>query len=79
MLVSDHPPNVETVGDAAATFPLAGGAAALADALGALIADAGRRRELGARAAARARERYSWDACAGAYLRLCEVVRERSV
>jgi glycosyltransferase involved in cell wall biosynthesis len=78
MLVSDHPPNVETVGDAAATFPLAGGAAALADALGALIADEGRRRELGARAAARAAERYSWDTCADAYLRLCALVLERS-
>jgi glycosyltransferase involved in cell wall biosynthesis len=78
MLVSDHAPNVETVGDAAATFPLAGGAAALADALGALIADEGRRRELGARAAARAAERYSWDACADAYLRLCSIVLERA-
>ena len=72
LLVSDHPPNVEVVGDAAAVFPLAGGAEALAEALGALIGDPDRRAELGRRAAARARERYSWDACADAYIRLCE-------
>ncbi len=77
LLVSDHPPNVETAGDGAATFALAGGGAALADALGALIADPPRRRELGRRAAARARERYSWDACAESYLRLCAIVLER--
>jgi glycosyltransferase involved in cell wall biosynthesis len=77
LLVSDHAPNLEVVGDAAATFPLAGGAAALAEALGALIADRPRREDLGARAAARARERYSWDACAAAYLRLCELARSR--
>ena len=77
MLVSDHGPNLEVVGDAAASFPLAGGAGALADALAALIADAPRRRELGTRAAARAAERYSWDACAESYLRLCEALVSR--
>lgn len=75
MVVSDHAPNVEVVGDAAATFPLDGGAEALAGVLGELIADPGRRDEMGAAAAARAAERYSWDACAAAYLRLCEIVR----
>jgi glycosyltransferase involved in cell wall biosynthesis len=78
LLVSDHPPNVEVAGDAAAVFPLASGAEALAAALGGLIGDPERRAELGRRAAARARERYSWDACADAYLRLCEAVLERS-
>jgi glycosyltransferase involved in cell wall biosynthesis len=78
LLVSDHPPNLETVGEAAAVFPLAGGARALADALDALIADDGRRAELGRRAAERARRRYSWEACADAYIRVCELVRERS-
>jgi glycosyltransferase involved in cell wall biosynthesis len=71
MLVSDHGPNLEVVGDTAATFSLAGGARSLADALGALIADPAGRDELGARAAQRAAERFSWDACAEAYLRLC--------
>lgn len=77
LLVSDHAPNLEVVGDAAASFPLSGGAPALAEALGGLIADTERRTELGARAAARAHERYSWDACADAYLRLCEVLISR--
>lgn len=74
MLVSDHAPNREVVGPAGATFPLARGAAGLADALGSLIADPGRRAHLGAAAAARAAEHYSWDTCAQAYLRLCSLV-----
>jgi glycosyltransferase involved in cell wall biosynthesis len=77
LLVSDHAPNREVVGDAAATFALAGGAPALADALGALIADGPRRDELGARAAQRAAARYSWDACAESYLHLCAAVAGR--
>ena len=77
MVVSDHGPNLEVVGDAAASFPLAGGAAALAETLRGLIADEERRAELGARAAARAAERFSWDACAASYLSLCELVLTR--
>lgn len=77
MLVSDHAPNLEVVGDTAAHFSLAGGAQALAAALGALIADPARRESLGAAASARAAERFSWDACADAYLGLCETVLSR--
>jgi glycosyltransferase involved in cell wall biosynthesis len=77
LLVSDHPPNVETVGGTGATFPLSGGAPALQRALGTLIGDERRRRELGRRTAARATERFSWDACAESYLRLCEAVLSR--
>ncbi len=77
MVVSDHAPNLEVVGDAAATFALADGAAGLADILEALIASPARRTALGTRAAARAAERFSWDACAAAYLRLCDIVRRR--
>jgi glycosyltransferase involved in cell wall biosynthesis len=75
LVVSDHAPNVEVVGDAAATFPLSGGAAALERVLAGLIADPGRRETLGRAAAARAAERFSWDACAGRYLALCERIR----
>jgi len=75
LVVSDHGPNLEVVGDAADSFALEGGAPALARALGALIDDPARREEIGARAAARAAERYSWDACADSYLRLCAAVR----
>lgn len=78
LLVSDHAPNLEVVGDAAAGFPLAGGAPALAEALRGLIADEPLRRELGARAAARAADHFSWDACADAYLRLCDVALDRA-
>jgi glycosyl transferase family 1 len=78
LIVSDHPPNLETVGEAAASFPLAGGAEALAEALRALVADPARRVALGARAAARAGARYGWDRCAERYLALLEAARERS-
>ena len=78
LLVSDHGPNLEVVGDAAATFGLAGGAPALAGALAALIADPARRERLGRRAAERARERHSWDRAAERYLALCRVAIERS-
>ena len=78
LLVSDHPPTLEVVGDAAATFPLAGGAPALAEALGALIADPERRNELSRRAAQRARERHSWDRAAERYLELCRIALERA-
>lgn len=77
MLVSDHGPNLEVVGDAAATFPLARGAPVLAEALGALIADSAHREALGRRAAERAARDYSWDTCAQAYLRLCDLVTGR--
>ena len=40
LVVSDHPPNLEVVGDAAAVFPLDGGADALAAVLDALADDA---------------------------------------
>lgn len=75
MLVSDHGPNVEATAGAAATFPLADGAAGLARELAALYADDARRREMGARAAAVAAERYSWDACAERYLSVLEAAR----
>jgi glycosyltransferase involved in cell wall biosynthesis len=78
LLVSDHAPNLEVVGDAAATFPLAGGAPALAEALAALIADPDRRADLCRRAAERARERHGWDRAAERYLSLCRVAIERA-
>ena len=80
LLVSDHAPNLEVVGDAAARFPLAGGAPALAAALGRPDRRSRAPRGRWARAPrARAAERYSWDACADSYLRLCEIVRSRGV
>lgn len=77
LVVSDHAPNVEVVDDAAATFPLAGGADGLATALRALIDDPARREALGHAAAVRAAARFSWDVCADRYLELCSRIRRR--
>lgn len=78
LVVSDHPPNVEVVGDAAATFALAEGAADLARTIARLIDNPAERARLSAAGARRAAERYSWDACAEAYLSLCRAARERA-
>jgi glycosyltransferase involved in cell wall biosynthesis len=78
LLVSDHRPNLETVDGTAASFALAGGAEALGAELAALAADPDRRARLGAAAAERARERYSWDRCAERYLALCRLAVERA-
>ena len=78
VVVGDHAPNVEVVGDAAAVFPFAGGVSALAATLTALIGDPPRRRELGERAAARAQERYAWRPVAERYLALCASLVSRS-
>ena len=75
LVVSDHPPNVEVVGDAAATFRLGGGPGELAGGLERLIASSPRREELGARAAHRARERYGWNTAASAYMALAAALR----
>ena len=77
LLVSDHAPNLEVVGDSAAVFPLAGGARALSRQLAELIADEDRRANLGVRARARATSRYSWDTCVEQYLALFAAVIER--
>lgn len=77
LVVSDHAPNVEVVGDAAATFPLARGAEGLAETLAALTADGERRRDLGERARVRATERFSWETCADRYLEIAESIRRR--
>lgn len=78
LVVSDHGPNLETVADGGVTFPLAGGAPALAEALRGLIDDPARRGALGRRAMEVAAARYSWSTCAERYLRLLRAARERS-
>lgn len=75
LVVSDHAPNVEVVGDAAATFPLNEGVDGLARVIRELVADPDRRATLGERAAQRAAERFSWETCADRYLELCEEIR----
>ncbi len=75
LVVSDHAPNLEVVGDAAAAFPLAPGAEGLADTITALVSDPDRRRDLGERARTRAAERFSWQTCADRYLEICTRIR----
>ncbi|HET9102340.1 MAG TPA: glycosyltransferase [Solirubrobacteraceae bacterium] len=66
VLVNDHPPNVETVGDAGAYFSGRGGADALAGELQRLLADPALVAEYRCRARERARS-FSWDAVTGRY------------
>lgn len=77
LVVSDHAPNVEVVGDSAATFALPGGAASLAATLMGLVGDDERRSALGRAAQGRATDRFSWDRCAERYLALCERIRRQ--
>ena len=68
LVVSDHAPNLEVVGDAAATFSLAAAPASLTQVLSRLLADPDRRARLESSARARASERFGWDRCAERYL-----------
>jgi glycosyltransferase involved in cell wall biosynthesis len=66
VLVNDHPPNVETVGDAGLYFSGRGGADALADQLERLLDDPALV-ERYRRAAVMRAKRYSWDAVTDEY------------
>jgi glycosyltransferase involved in cell wall biosynthesis len=77
VLVNDHAPNLETVGDAGATYSGAEGVPALARELEALLLDPRRVERLRAASLRRARA-YSWDAVTSRYEELLErVVRGR--
>jgi len=69
IVVNDHAPNLEVVGDAAASYRGAEGAAGLAAVLRDLLADPARMEDLRRRARERARL-YSWEAVTDAYERL---------
>jgi glycosyltransferase involved in cell wall biosynthesis len=71
VLVNDHAPNVETVGDAGLHFSGRIGADDLAEQLARLLADPGLVAAYRERARERSR-RYSWDRVAGEYERLLE-------
>jgi glycosyltransferase involved in cell wall biosynthesis len=75
VLVNDHPPNVETVGDAGLYFSGSGGADALAEQLGRLLDDPALVEEYRAKAIERARI-YSWDAVTDEYEQLLEAACE---
>ncbi len=74
LVVSDHAPNLEVVGDAAATFSLAAAPASLAEVLTTLMADPERRAALGRSASRRAAERYGWGQCADRYLAVVDAL-----
>ena len=74
LIVSDHAPNLEVVGDAADTFSLAAGATSLAAVLRRLIDDPERRQMLSARAVQRAKARFSWSTCADRYMAVVEAI-----
>jgi glycosyltransferase involved in cell wall biosynthesis len=74
VVVNDHPPNVEVVGDAGVTYPAAQGAAGLRRVLAELLADPERVERLRGAAAQRARALYSWDAVTDAYEQLAREV-----
>jgi len=73
IIVNDHEPNLETVGDAGATYRGADGALGLRGALQSLLDDPERVETLRAAAAERARTVYSWDAVTDAYERLASL------
>jgi glycosyltransferase involved in cell wall biosynthesis len=73
VLVNDHAPNVETVGDAGLTFSGREGVPALTAMLERLLDDPALVQEYRGRARERAR-RYSWDAVTDEYERLLESV-----
>lgn len=74
VVVNDHPPNVEVIGDAGVTYPAAEAAAGLRRVLAELLADPERIERLRGAAAQRARALYSWDAVTDAYEQLAREV-----
>jgi glycosyltransferase involved in cell wall biosynthesis len=76
VLVNDHPPNVETVGDAGIYFCGSDGVDDLTEQLGRLLDDERLVQAYRDRARERAR-RYSWDAVTDRYEQLLTEVRER--
>ncbi|HTX68182.1 MAG TPA: glycosyltransferase [Thermoleophilia bacterium] len=76
LVVNDHAPNLETVGDAGVSYRGADGAEGLRRALEALLADPGAVERYRAAAVRRARL-YSWDAVTDAYERLAERLTEQ--
>jgi glycosyltransferase involved in cell wall biosynthesis len=71
VVVNDHPPNLESIGDAGVSFSGKKGAADLREKIKALIASPERARELGERARERVRKVYSWERVTDLYEGLC--------
>jgi glycosyltransferase involved in cell wall biosynthesis len=78
VVVNDHPPNLEVIGDAGVAYRGPGGAAALRDVLQGLLAKPERIDWLRRAAAARAAGLYSWNAVTDSYERLATEERRQS-
>jgi len=78
IIVNDHEPNLETIGDAGASYHGADGALGLRAALQNLLDEPERVEALRAAAAERARTVYSWDAVTDAYESLAGRYARRS-
>jgi glycosyltransferase involved in cell wall biosynthesis len=72
LVVNDHAPNLEAVGDAAVSYAGAEGAEGLRRALAELLADPAQMDRLRAAAAERAHRLYSWEAVTDAYEHLAQ-------
>ena len=77
IVVNDHAPNLETIGDAGVSYRGKEGAASLRRVLGELLADPAAMESYRTAAARRARV-YSWDAVTDAYERLAEQLVARA-
>ncbi|MHB1464018.1 MAG: DUF1972 domain-containing protein [Thermoleophilia bacterium] len=71
VVVSDHPPNLETIGDAGISFEAATGAEDLRTKLQMLVDDPGKVAVYREKAKQRARERYDWEVITDQYESLC--------
>ncbi|MHB0914238.1 MAG: glycosyltransferase [Thermoleophilia bacterium] len=71
VLVNDHPPNLESIGDAGVSFSGKVGVRDLRDKLAELIESPGLVKEMGQKAKQRVSKEYSWDAVATRYEELC--------
>ena len=74
IVVNDHPPNLEVIGDTGVAYQAAEGASGLREALRELLAQPGRIESLRRAARERAAALYSWDAVTDAYERLARTV-----
>jgi glycosyltransferase involved in cell wall biosynthesis len=77
VVVSDHPPNIETVGDAGVSFSAASGADDLREKLRMLLADSDQVQTYRQKAKERAREYYDWEIITDQYEALCAQLLER--
>ncbi len=78
VVVNDHRPNMEVLGDAGVGYRGEGSAAALAEAIERLLADPAQVESLRQKARERAERLYSWDAVTDAYESLVVSLAERA-